>query len=105
VKTPWKLLHDAWMAVLGINLPDPSGKLGGLLFLLVVVGPLAILLLAARAFLDFVLPNSGLSTFLNEHFLGALALITGLFFFYSFFRSVWDGLREPTVKAPDKGFK
>ena len=100
MRTPWKTLHDVDMAVNDLDIRDPGYDIQSLLYGLFVVLPLFLGLAAVQAAMNFVAPPAKLTRLLNENFFATFAILWGAFFFYSFFRMVWDGLKEPTVPSP-----
>jgi hypothetical protein len=98
VRTPWKFLYDFTNPVIEADVPFYAYELQGTLWVGLWAGVIAIFLWLVHWVVLVIFPVSNLAQFLDLHFLGTWIVLCGAFFFYWFFRMVWDGLLEPTVK-------
>jgi hypothetical protein len=97
VRTPWKVLYDWSVAILNLKL-GPNPQAAALLWIVCVGGPIAIAVWVVSAFANWITPRWGFSEYLKGHYWPIVLVSCVLFFFYFFFRLVWDGLREPTAQ-------
>jgi hypothetical protein len=99
VRTPWKTLHDAGEKVIGLDLDaaDSSGRVSTLLYMVVVFLPIVLAIGALNWAMNALVPDTHVTEAFNDNFFVVVGATFGVFFFYSFFRRVYDGLREPTV--------
>jgi hypothetical protein len=96
VRTPWKLLYDLTDRIIPYDSPT-AAFFGGRLWLLLVGLTMAALIELVFLLAHWIAPESQFAHFMASNFWVIWILLIGFFFFYWFFRMVWDGLKQPTV--------
>ena len=101
MRTPWKLLYDGLDRIMPFDRPG-FAFFGGRLWLICVTLVMMAFTELASLLGSWLAPGSGLARFLETNFWWTVLGLVAAFFFYWFFRMVWDGIKGPTSESTQK---
>jgi RsiW-degrading membrane proteinase PrsW (M82 family) len=89
------------MPIISADVPYFLWRLQALAYYAVLIPLITALVWIVYLPLKWIAPTSGLTILIDTHFVGTIIFVWALFFFYSFFRMVWEGISAPTVMPLD----